>query len=228
LRAYPHFADLKTSIRIYPVHSPSTLDFVVALHGNDGRELGRVPAGSVMNPGGDFLDVTIEDLSSRARVDISRVRSFVLQAQPRDGATPSRISHQLVYGAGALEASIAMALCSPNVFAPQGKHGLTWGQALYGGGLESSAAIVCNTPDGEAAELDIVAYDESGATGSVKRSLVPGAACQIEPQDFGIQSGRANDARPIWFVAQSRRRDISFYSVTRHRKSGHCSGEHGF
>ena len=50
---------------------------------------------------------------------------------------PTRIGHQLIYGAGGLDSSINVVLGNPNIFNRPGKKSMKWGQIIVGGNFDS-------------------------------------------------------------------------------------------
>jgi hypothetical protein len=228
-RAYPCFPSFRSAIRMYPIQSPGRLSISVGLHSETGAELARVPVGELVSPGGCFLDVSIDQLAESAGIGQGRVRSFVVYAETESGGVPCRVNHQLAYSSGALASSINVSLFNPNVFSPPGRTGLTWGQVMVGDEIDSRFAIVGNSPVAERCDVELSFYDESGRVADARRSLDPGGTIEIDPMsDFGLRPGRNGEARPVWVMVRSVRSDITFFSVTRDRLSGHCTGEHGF
>ena len=61
---------------------------------------------------------------------------------------PTRIGHQLIYGAGGLNSSINVVLGNPNVFnRSKGKKSMKWGQIVVGGGFDTFFAITADSKE---------------------------------------------------------------------------------
>ncbi|UPT74519.1 MAG: hypothetical protein M0D55_01905 [Elusimicrobiota bacterium] len=222
-RSYPYFPGIDNRIRMYPIMSPSELTVTVSLRGADGRELAKVPAGSVTSPGPRFLDVSVGALAAKAGVAEAAVAAYTVATA--GSKMPTRVNHQLVHGSGGLESSINVSLVNPNVFQPAGKTGLTWGQFPAGKGLRSRLGIVGNAPAGEACPVEVTFYGEDGELGKVEKTLAPGGSVLFDSKDFET---RGEEPSYLWFFARSSRPDLSAFVVTRDDSTGACTGEHGF
>ena len=60
---------------------------------------------------------------------------------------PTRVGHQLIYGAGSLNSSINVVLRNPNVFAAKGKKSMKWVQIVIGGGFDTFFAITADSKE---------------------------------------------------------------------------------
>jgi hypothetical protein len=227
-RTYPFFKDLSNRVRMYPIMSPSELALAVEIRDEAGAPLATLNAGRVVSPGVHPIDVEIGALAREAGVDVDRIGSFVVIADTLDGRMPTRVNHQLVYGSGRLEASINVSLTNSNVFVPPNKSGFTWGQVPAGRDLSSRFGIVANTLNGDAADVDVTIYGEQGMVVEFRKRLPSGGAIQCDPDDLGLTRPDSGDPEYLWVVARSSRPDISLFTATRHRTTGHCAGDHGF
>ncbi|MEP6995366.1 MAG: hypothetical protein ABI968_12645, partial [Acidobacteriota bacterium] len=79
-RAYPCFQSFRSAIRVYPIQSPGRLSISVGLHSEAGTEVARMPVGDLTSPGGQFLDVSVDQLAESAGIEPGTVRSFVVYA----------------------------------------------------------------------------------------------------------------------------------------------------
>jgi hypothetical protein len=230
-RLYPYLNELETSIRFYPIQSPGRLKFEIVAYGSDGTRLSYHEAGELMSPGPHYLDVSISDLLRGQGARAAEVAAFAVIARPLDGMTPTRINHQLVYRDGGLESSINMSLTNPNVFTPAGKRGYSWGQLPVGAAIDSWLGVTTNVPDGEPCTVALSLYDETGIIVRRDLPLRPGGAYVLRPEqllsyELLTRSGRGLDY--LWFTLESERADVFGYTVTRHKASRQCSGEHAF
>lgn len=231
VRLYPFIRPLQNCLRFYPILSPGQLALSVILHGHSGQVLGRIDAGLLVSPEGRPIDFCVNDACKTAGIDPDTLSAFSVEVAPISGNTPTRVNHQLVYGSGQLESSINMSLTNPNVFMPPRKTGLTWGQIPVGNMLESYLAVTTNGPWGGASEIQLLCYDEGGRIAEKRLRLPAGAAAILTPDQFlPKQTLKDLDGEPkyIWFELRAKRPDIYAYAVTRHRGTGHCSGEHSF
>jgi len=235
VRMYPYFGELENSIRMYPIMSPGRLDIAVELYGADGIRIGIADAGILESPGGAPIDRPVNALCAAAGVAPESVAAFAVRAAPLSGKTPTRVNHQLVHGpigSDALSASVNVSLNNPNVFMPEAKTGFAWGQAPVGDAVTSVLGLVGNDPAGTDSPLTVTFYDEQGVLGSRQFDLKRGGMVRIDPADAlawregGTQA--PGDVSYVWYVAEAPRQDLSGYVVSRHRDSGHFSGEHSF
>lgn len=230
-RLYPFMPGLDNRLRFYPILSPGGLRLAVVPRDTIGRALGRIEAGILESPGGKPIDLSVNDACRAAGIDPAETSAFAVEAAPTEGGTPTRVNHQLVYGSGGLESSINMSLTNPNVFAPAGKGGFTWGQFPVGEALESCLAITTNGPNGEACDVDLSCYDEGGLVAERRLHIPAGAATILKPEELlpdAVLARAEGGLDYVWFELRAKRPDIYGYAVVRHRRTGHCSGEHSF
>lgn len=231
VRLFPFLRTLDNRLRFFPILSPGRLHLAVTPRDAAGHALGRIEVGTLESPGGEPVDVSVNDACRAAGIDPMQVSAFAVEATPEQGGTPTRVNHQLVYGGGGLESSINMSLVNPNVFTPAGKAGFTWGQLPIGGTFESQLAITTNEPNGESCEVDLRFYDENGLVAEHRLHLVAGTATILKPEDVLPDTTLARTEKGleyVWFELRAKRPDIYGYAVARHRQTGHCSGEHSF
>ena len=143
---------------------------------------------------------------------------------------PTRVNHQLVYSRGGLEASVNISLINPNVFKPENKTGLSWGQLPVGRGLRSNLAFTVSAPEGEPDNVDVVFYGEAGELGRATRAIPPGGRALFTMEDLNSAWAEVGSETPryLWYMARAKRADLASFVVTRDLTTGHCTGEHGF
>jgi hypothetical protein len=224
-RLYPYFPHLNNTVRMYPIMSPGELDVVIEARDAHGNALLRADAASIESPGSRYLDVSLEDLATASDVPAEQISSFAVYAKPRTGNTPTRINHQLIHSRGELPSSVNVSLLNSSVFQPSTKSGFAWGQLPIGPELDSTLGIVGNDPDGASCEVGLALYDESGEIHKRSITLPGGGAVSLKAEDLVSETA---DTRNLWYTLQSARADLSGFSVSRHRVSGHCTGEHSF
>jgi hypothetical protein len=233
VRMYPLFAGLRASARFYPIMSPGEINIAIDAYHTDGTLLGGIEAGTITSPGGDHLDICVSDELERA--DLSKAATYAVRATPTSGNTPTRIAHQAVYGdatkPGQLESSISVGLVNPNLFQPEGKTGMAWGQVPLGGDIDSWLGILGANPDGPADTLELKLFDETGLAGSLTTALPAAGSVNLGPSqlaEIACDSNRPKHLEYLWFEARTKRADLQTIVVSRHRHSGHCTGEHNF
>ena len=230
-RTYPFLRALDNRLRFYPILSPGRLALAITPNDRAGRPIARIEAGIIESPGGRAIDLSVNEACRAAGIDLESVSAFAVEVKPLDGGTPTRVNHQLVYGGGGLESSINMSLTNPNVFAPAGKAGFTWGQFPVGGEQESWLAVTTNVPGGESCIAALSCYDESGLVDERHLHIPAGAAVTLKPEELlpdAVLRHAEEGLKYVWFELRAERPDIYGYALSRHRRTGHCSGEHSF
>jgi hypothetical protein len=229
-RLYPFFGAFENRIRFYPILSPARLRIEVTPRDREGRVLATCGAGILETPSADFIDISINEACRAAGIDTNDVAAFAVTATPVGGNAPTRVNHQLVFVSGGLESSINMSLNNPNVFTPAGKKGFSWGQMAVCDEVDTWLGVTTNLPEGAPCDVEVSLYSAAGKVADTRVQLPKGTARAFRPQellpDSAIPSGGAVDY--VWFELRSERPDIYGYAVSRHRRTGHCTGEHGF
>jgi hypothetical protein len=229
-RLYPFFAEFDTRVRFYPILSPGRLRVEITPRDRNGQVLARLDAGEIETPGSRFIDVSVNELCRDARIDTGQVAGFAVTTTPVGGNTPTRVNHQLVFVSGGLESSINMSLNNPNVFMPPGKKGFSWGQMALGRDVDTWLGITTNVPDGAACEVEASFYSSAGKLCDTTVKLPGGGARAFRATDVLPAEALPQDETIdyVWFELRSDRPDVYGYAVSRHRQTGHCTGEHGF
>ena len=237
-RLYPMLPAIENIIRMYPIMSPGRLALTLDLHAGDGRLLKTQEIGMIDSPGDSQVDLSVNAILAENGMNPCDVAAFALHAAPGAGNTPTRINHQLVHKAsdqGGLAASINVSLNNPNVFTPAGKSGFAWGQTPVGGDIETTLGLVGNNPDAADTDIHIAFFSEAGELCTQDYALPGGGSlCFDVEQELSRLTGKkigallGDETANVWYTATSQRPDLSGFAVTRHRGSGHCSGEHSF
>ncbi len=227
------FEGLGALVRMYPIMSPGRLALAIDAHGADGRLLGTVDGGEVESPGARFIEIDVSASLADAGL-LDGAEAFAVRAWPAAGKAPTRVNHQIVYraaGGGPLESSVNVSLKNPNIFVPPEKTGLAWGQVPVGGEVDSWLGFVSDGPAREAGELEVTFYGADGELARRRWTLPAGGAVRIGSAELAADLGVAErDGGPdyLWYVARCARPELSAFTVSRHRRTGHCSGEHNF
>lgn len=230
VRLYPYFQDFNTRIRFYPILSPGRLRIRILPYDLSGRALPAIDAGVLTVPGSGFLDVSVTE-AFRSAAYGDDVAAFAVSAEPLEGNTPTRVNHQLVFGADGLESSINLSLNNPNVYTPPGKKGMSWGQLPVSRKLSSYLGVTTNHPDGDNCTVAMTLYGPAGKLSETSIALPAGSARVFTADELLEDVADAvidDEVQYLWFELRSDRPDVFGYSVTRHNDSGHCSGEHSF
>ena len=231
-RVYPLLEGFRARIRLYPIFSPCRLLSAVDFFDASGHLLKTVECEPLCSPSEGHLDFTVRDAMTQEGVE--GATSFQYRAWPDGGKTPRRINHQIVYedeeGRSPLAASAAISLKNPSAFAPGGKKGLTWGQCAIGADLDSRLGIVLDHANGRTERVTLRLIGESGEAFRKEVDLPAGSAYVIDPAELVPELTSPSGERPhyLWYWATCERPDLSAYTVTRHRQSGHCTGDHSF
>jgi hypothetical protein len=226
-RSYPFFPDLDAVVRMYPIMSPGRVALSLEAHDAEGRSLVTWDAGELESPGARFLETDVGRELGAFGVERHDVSAFTVHARPLGGETPTRVNHQLLYGRGGLFASLNISLSRAGLFVRAGKTGFAWGQFPVGGDVRSRLGIVTDAPGGDACDVALTLYDEEGEIGQKVYRLAASGSVRVDETDL-VPDAIGAAPRRIWYVVRAARPDISAFTVTRHERSGHSSGEHSF
>jgi hypothetical protein len=225
-RTYPIIDGLTTSIRIYPIQSPSTLGFSVLLKDAQGFTLAESKEFELISPSADWFDIEINQLINSLGVTPHDVVAFTLVARPITGNTPMRINHQLVFSGSGLVSSINVSMQNFNVLHSSDRPRTTWGQLIHSAEFDTWLAFVNDGETSESSEVGVKFFSEVGLLKTIPVSVNQGTGSQLLLSDvLGVATG---DDQFIWFEVESPNYFLSEWSISRHKTSGHCTGEHSF
>lgn len=233
-RIYPFFSRLQNMIKIYPVQSPSTLSFFIGLYSNDGSKLGEFECGELQSPSNNFLDIDVNSIIHNNNLDLNDISTFAVIAKAKNGKMPTRIGHQLVYGAGGLNSSVAVSLFNPNVFTTKNKKSFAWGQLIIGKEYDSFIGIVSDlsiNPEIEEHDFMVQFFGNEGQLVQRNWTIRNGTAKKFEvSQELKneLKNSESQKLQYIWCMMESEKPGLNFYTVSYNKKTKHCSGEHGF
>ena len=225
-RTYPIIPNIRSLIRIYPIQSRSTILFTIQFNSETGESLGSTDEFALTSPGVEFLELDISQLS--ARYSTGEVSSFTITGYPRDGNTPTRINHQLVFKSTGLESSINVSLLNLNVIHSDTKPRTFWGQLLNSPDYKTWLAITNDSVTDSTSNLTINVFSETGllttfpAKVQSRSTQIFNIADLLPAQNIGVESDF------LWYEFESTNHFLTGFSVTRHKVSGHCTGEHSF
>jgi hypothetical protein len=225
-RTYPVIQGLTTSIRIYPIQSASTLEFKIRIKNSDGLTLATSNAFELTSPGNDWLDIDINQLIASLDVAPHEVMAFTLIAQPKVGNTPMRINHQIVFGGSGLESSVNVSMHSFNILHSGDRLRTTWGQLIHSSDFDTWLTFANDGKSSECSVVDVRFFSNNGLEKSVSVSIEQGTSNHLLLSDIlGVAVG---EDQFIWFEVESNNFFLSEWSISRHKASGHCAGEHSF
>jgi len=231
-RQYPFFSNFKNGIKIYPILSPSELEIILYANSNNSKEIFSEKVGNVCSPSNEFVDIDINTTFDNAGIDVSTISSFGVRAQAiNDSKIPTRIGHQLIYGAGGLNSSINVVLGNPNVFTAQGKKSMKWGQIVVGGGFDTFFAITADSKENKEITKHvgtITFYDKNGKLEERKVDVPNGTSVKLEASNEFKEFIDYEKPEYIWCNIESENHGLNFFAATYNRQTKHCSGDHGF
>lgn len=230
-RFYPFFDKLQNIIKLYPIQSPSDLSFSIGLYSNDGSKLGEFEVGQLQSPSNNFLDINVNSIITRNNLVPNNISTFSVIANVKTGKMPTRIGHQLVYGAGGLDSSVAVSLFNPNVFTPKNKPSFVWGQLITGAEYESFVGIVSDpakNPEIKKHEFIIKFFGNQGQLAERNWIILNGTAKKFEVSKELKNELDSHTLQYVWCTIESEIPGLNFYTVSCNNITKHCSGEHGF
>jgi hypothetical protein len=224
-KVYPYFPGELNRITMYPVMSPSTLAVHIELM-HEGKIVASDPQ-DLVSPSDRHLSIDVDAIVAAS--GIAGCTAFRVVATARDGKTPSRVTHQLIYGAGdsksKLLSTIAIGLSHAQTLPQSDKRAITWGQLTVAPDYRAYAGICFYTPWGEPEEISVDLYDENGLLRSMTETVAPGTSLIIRASDFTDVEAAG---KFVWYNATSRRADLTSAAFHVHAGSHNASGEHGF
>ena len=227
-RTYPVIQELDALIRIYPIMSPSTIALTVIFNSSDGTPLGATTARSLLSPSTDFFELDIRKSAIEASVDIEAVNSFTVQAIPLSGNTPTRINHQIVYRKSAIESSINISLQNYNVLHSKSKARTSWGQIVNSPEFDTWLSIANDGYEDPVSTVEIKIFDENGYLGSETVDVPVRSAATIKISTLLLRNNMTPEGEFVWYEIECLNFFLTAFSISRHIKSNHCTGEHSF
>jgi len=227
-RTYPVIQELDALIRFYPIMSPSTLGLTVIFNSSDGKQLGVTAPRSLSSPSTDFFEIDIPRSAIEAGVDFDAVNSFTVQAIPISGNTPTRINHQIVYRQSSIESSINISLQNYNILHSQSKVRTSWGQIVNSPEFDTWLSITNDGYENSVSTVEIRFFDEIGYVGSETVDVPTRSATTIKISTMLLRNNLTPKGEFVWYEIECQNYFLTAFSISRHIKSGHCTGEHSF
>ena len=92
-RFYPYFPNLKNTVRLYPILSPSELQIKLNIFDHHGNEINEYDINSLSSPGTKFLEANVESLIVQDSIDTTAISTFSVTAMALSGKISTRIGH---------------------------------------------------------------------------------------------------------------------------------------
>jgi len=224
-RTYPYFANALNHVTMYPIMSPSMLSVHIEI--NDGSKCFSSQPQNIQSPSNAPITFDIDNIVESS--GMKNITAFEVVANAVGGNVPTRVNHQLVYGPkdskSLLRSSINVSLMNQQVFTPSNKTGFTWGQMVLDSDYVSHLGICFSVSAGNGDEVEVDFYGPDGHIKNVKSKLKPGSALILGSNEFSDMDCRS---RFIWYVAKSKRADLTAQSFHSHKVSDNASGDHSF
>ncbi len=224
-RSYPYFKNSLNRITMYPIMSPSVLDIHIEVTNGDKNFKSKIQR--IKSPNGNPITFDVDKLVDKN--NLKEISLFKVVATSKNNKIPTRVNHQLIYGK---KNSISKLLCSVNtslinkkVFIPKHKKGLTWGQIIINDDYESKLGIFFSTNNGSKENVSIDFYGKNGKIDTYDDFLDPKKSIILDNNFFNKL--KINN-QFVWFVAKSKRPDLTANSFHYHKNTGNASGEHSF
>ena len=172
------------------------------------------------------MDININQLIASFDFQPQTARAFTLIAKPKTGSTPMRINHQLVFSDSGLESSINVSLQNFNVLHSINKPRTTWGQLIHSPNYDTWLAFANDGNSPECSNVEVKFFSENGLEKVIPVSINQGTSTQILLSE--VLGNAVGEDQFIWFEVESPNFFLSEWSVSKHKISGHCLGEHSF
>ena len=231
-RSYPFFPELRNIARLYPIMSPSNLEIFIELFNNDGILINEIDINSLQSPSINFLDIDINSIIQKENLNSNEISTFSIIAKTNSGKMPTRIGHQLIYGAGGLDSSIAVSLFNPNLFIPSDKKSFKWGQIISGADFDSLVGIVADpneNPNIKIHEAHVKFYNSNGLVLEKNWKIKNGTTKKFYANEE-LNSYYESEKFPtyFWCTIESEHYGLNFFSTAFNKITKHTSGDHGF
>ena len=227
MRTYPIIDSLDILVRIYPIMSPSSILLHLEFNRNDGSVIGATNELTINSPRGDSLEINIRTIAESNDIDLLQAKSYTVYARPESGNTPSRINHQVVFKKDAIESSINVSLFNNHVLRSAAHTRTFWGQLINLDNCETWLSITNDSTE-DFSTIDIKFYSENGLFATKLLHVSSHGATTINATEFFAESVTKPQGEFVWYMLESTNHFLSGYSITRHRGSNHCTGEHSF
>ena len=229
-RTYPYFKNFTNQINIYPIMSPSKISFKVKIL-SDGKEY--LSEEKILNsPSGNEIKFDIDKFIQKE--NLINVTAFTLVGITKNNKIPSRVNHQVIYGNSdknnKIKGSVNTSMINEKMFVSKNKSKVVWGQIISNKDYVSKVGFVFMNPGGKKDNLKIDIYNEQGFVKTIKKFLKPNESYQLTSKDLTKNKKIKSDknCQFYWYLAKSKRQDLTAFSFHYNKISGDGSGEHSF
>jgi len=223
-RVYPYFGKCSNRISIYPIMSPSTIEFHIEIL--KGNEVFKSPIKILNSPSSEVITFEVNDIVEMS--GFKNVSLFKIVAISKE-KIPTRVTHQLIYSPkqsrSKLNCTIAINLANSGMFVPKNKTGLCWGQVLVNNEYSTNLGISFNDNSTNIENVDIDFYGAEGLLKTVSSEITPSNSLIFDTNFFRELT---SEDQFIWYTAKSNRPDLSAKYFHYHNDSHNAAGEHSF
>jgi len=228
MRTYPIIDGLDILVRIYPIMSPSFIVIHLVFNRNDGSVIGATNELIIKSPRGDSLEIDVRTIAESKGIDLLQATSFTVYARPESGHTPCRINHQVVYKKDAIESSINVSLFNNHVLNSATHTRTFWGQLINLDNCDTWLSITNDSNEDLSSTVNIKFYSDNGIFATKLLDVSSHGAITINATKFFAETITKPQDEFVWYMFESTNHFLSGFSITRHRVSNHCTGEHSF
>ena len=224
-RTYPYFENYTNQITMYPVFSPSNLDIKIKVL-SKGKEYVS-PNFKFSSNSSKPLNININNFVDAKK--LKDVTAFTVIADTKRKKIPTRLNHQLIYGAkntsNSLQCSINVSLTNDKVFIPKKKSSFVWGQIISHKSYDSKLGLCFKDLCRKNRNLKITFFNDRGVVKSFNKTLNSNKSLLFDINKVFKNSKKFNF---FWYTAKSKEPHLSAYSFHINKISGNSSGEHNF
>jgi len=102
----------------------------------------------------------------------------------------------------------------------------TWGQLIHSSEFDTWLSFANDGETPECSEVEVKFFSKIGLLKTIPVSINQGTGTHLLLSDaLGAATG---DDEFIWFEVESSNYFLTAWAVSKHRTSGHCTGEHSF
>jgi hypothetical protein len=208
--------------------SPSALKISIVFNSANGSSLGETSTKILTSPSNHNFEIDIKEAAKDAGIKIEALNSFTVQAIPVSGNTPTRINHQIVYRQSAIESSINISLQNYNVLHSKSKARTSWGQIVNSPEFDTWLSITNDGYEDPISTVEVKIFDENGYVGSETVSVPMRTATTIDVAAMLLGNHFVTKGEFLWYEIECPNYFLTAFSISRHVKSNHCTGEHSF
>ena len=235
-RSYVFIQQLSNKVRMYPCISPGVYPCLLQINMLTGESI-RIPLGNLHSPGDSFIEADVDQLILQNELDRAYVVSFDFEAHPDGHKAATRYGHQVIYGSlespKSLSASINFILKNKNHYHKTLNASRIWGQIFLSTSYDTWLGVTNEQFSKGQFDIDISFYSNTGKISthniqSNKQGVLKISSeeiyelTQINPLKID------NNEMIVWYWVESDKSHLHCLSISKNKKSGHCTAEHNF